>query len=599
MSNRGQENQGTGLRDVFDILVKAPHERLLSLTFQLGESPEDNIVHALCLIVLQRETEALNKLQMLADNYLAKHLAEKWQMSGGKLEDFGVHCGDFQEFTWESFAVLARIFKVLSEQKMCDPPLRNLAYKRALSSYNQKARNCEDLEYNKLREEAKVVCGPQLAECSSIDLRSGSYHDLHSSLDEESITLKVTLSQDQSERAQNQPSPLQASSSVPSYPTHLEISVPPTTSFQDDKRTPNTSEESKLNTPICLVSKFEAENTHWQSQTSEETPCNEPPVRGAKKHPRMEETFTAESSKFDHLITPTQTAKPTTGPNIALPTAANIVLPKIPVANESKIEEEEEEEIFYAFVILHAPEDADMAEGMRERLETVTGSEGATFSGDFATPGRSTLRCVEDAINNTGFTILLLTRNFNSHMQEIETDSALINSINKKHKYNTVIPLLPRKNCMPRQSLPLVLQTIVALEENQSFERKIQKLLSPAAIKRQRKLWTEEQKVKMQIERQERLKQLNQHQKKLIKECETAQLLEKENLRLLMTQNLLLGPIVPPEQDGGGSRAWWQQHPNIHIENAKYIMIGNDSQMSVDLGGGAGKDDSVYREEEQ
>lgn len=256
--------------------------------------------------------------------------------------------------------------------------------------------------------------------------------------------------------------------------------------------------------------------------------------------------------------------------------------------HESNSPEEEDEAIFYAFVILHAPEDADVAESMRERLETVIGSHGATFSEDFATPGKSTLRCVEDAINNTAFTLLLLTRNFNTRMLELKTNSALINSINKKHKYNTVIPLLPRENCMPRQSIPIVLQTIVPLEENRSFERKIQKSLSPARIKKQKKIWSDEQTVKMAIERQERLKQLNQHQKQLIKECASAQFL---------AQKLLLGPTVPPEQDGGDGRACWPR--NIHIENAKYIMIGNDSQMTVDLGGGANKDESIYREEEQ
>lgn len=593
MSHGVQENQGTGPRDVFDILVKATPERLLSLTLQLGESPEDNIIHALCLIVLQREVQALNKLQMLRDNYLAKHLAEKWQISGGKLEDFGIQCGHFQEFTGESLAVLARIFKVLSEQRLCDPLLRNLAYKRALSSDSQKTNNCEDLEYDELREEAKVVCGPQCAEWigSSIDLKVGSYCDLQSSQDEGNTTLKDTLSQDQSGRAHYLPSPLQVSSLMPSYPTHLEISIPPTASFEDDKRTPETSDKSKLNAPALHVSESEAKNAPGQSQTSDEPQpkSNEPPMFGANK-------------QLGGLIAQNDQAQTTTEPKFALPTATNIVLPKMPVPNEmhgSTSAEEEEDAIFYAFVILHAPEDAEMAESMREKVEKVTGSEGATFSEDFAIPGKSTLRCVEDAIDNSAFTLLLLTCNFNTRMLEMKTNSALINSINKTHKCNTVIPLLPRVNCMPRQSIPLVLQTIVPLDEKKNFDRKLQRFLSPANIKKQRTAWTKEQTLKMQIERQERLKHLNQHQKQLIKESKTVQLLERENLNLLMAQRLLLGPGIPPEQDGGEGRAWWQQQPNIHIENAKYIMIGNDSQMTVDIQGGTDKDDSIYRENEE
>ncbi|XP_029308550.1 TIR domain-containing adapter molecule 1 [Cottoperca gobio] len=586
MSHAGQENQGTGLRDIFDIVVKAPPDRLLSLTFQLGETPEDNIIHALCLIVLQKEARALNKLQMLKDNYLAQHLAEKWQMSESKLEDFAILCGHFQEFTAESLTLLARIFKVLSEQRLCEPCLRNLAYKRALSSGNQKTSNCEDLENDHLREEAKVVCGPQVSEWmySSKDLKSGSYCDPLSSLDEESPTLKVTLSQDQAERAHSLPSPLQATSSMPSYPTHLEISIATTALFQDDIVTPETSDAAKLNIPVLLVSECEAKDALGQSHKSQaQSKSSEPPMFGATKHSKIEETLAT---------------KPTTKPNFALPTATNVVLPKMPAPkemHESIDTDVEEEEIFYAFVIFHAPEDADTAESMREKLEKVISSEGATFSGDFTIPGRSTLMSVEDAINNSAYTVLLLTRNFDTRMQEMETDSALINSIKKKHKDGTVIPLLPRENPMPKEMLPMVLQTINPLEENKSFERKLQRALSPAKIKKQKEIWTAEQKVKLQKKRQETLKNLKQHQKQLMRESARAKLLEEENL-MLMAQRLKLVHIVPQAPDGGDDRVRPQ---NIHIENAQYIMIGNDSQMTVSSGGGADKDDSIYREEEQ
>ncbi|KAG8014114.1 TIR domain-containing adapter molecule 1 [Nibea albiflora] len=481
MSHEGEENQGTGLRDIYDLLVKAPQERLLSLTFQLGESPEDNIIHALCLIVLQREAEALNKLQTPRDNYLAKHLAEKWQMSGDKSEDFGIHCGNFQEFTKESLATLARIFKVLSEKRLCDPLLRNLAYKRALSSDGQKTSNGVDVEYDQLTEEAKTFCGPDFVEwmSSPTDLKSESLGDLCNSLDEANTTLKVTLTQDQSHRAHSLPSPLQVSSSMPSYPTHLEISIPPTALFQDDKTTQETPGESKLNTP---VSECEAKSAPGQSQTSENPhlKSNEP-----KKLPRTDGTFPAESIKLDSLNSPTKTPKASTETNLVRPTATSIVLPTMPASNESPEEEEDEEEEaqFYAFVIFHAPEDADMAESMRKTLES-------------------------------------------------------------------------------------------------------------ARIRNQRRIWSEEQTVKKERGRQERLKQLCQHQKRLIKECKAAQFLEKENFRLMKQQQQLLCPSLPPEQDGGDSRAQQpnQQARNIHIEHAQYIMIGNESRMTVGLGGA--EDDS-------
>lgn len=587
MSHEGEQNPGTGLRDVLDILLKTPPERLQSLTFQLGESPENIIIHALCLIVLQRQAQALEKLQTVRENHLANHLAEKWQLSGGKLEDFCIHCGDFKELTGESLAALARIFKVLSEQRLCGHHQRNLAYKRAVSSDDRKTSTNGDLEYFQLREEAKQVCGPEVAEwmCALTDLKSGPCSDPLRSQSEANTALKVSLSQSQSERLQNIPSPLQASCSMPSYPTHLEISLPATASFQDDQRSPETPEECKTNAPARFDGKSEAGNA--------------PEKPGELRSVNPSES--AESIKLDSHIHPTlnQPSKPTTAPQSDLPAATNIFLPKMEVSNKmqrSDSLEEEEEEIFYAFVILHAPEDADMADSMREKLEKLIGSNGAIFCEDFDIPGKSTLRCVEDAINNSAFTLLLLTRNFNTLRQEVEADSALINSITKKHKYNTVIPVLPLKNRMPKEDMHLVLRTKTLLEEDKHFEKRAQRAMTPSTIKRQRRMWTEEQTLKMQKKKQERLKQSNEHQKQLLKESKAAELLEKENFGLLLAQKLLLNPSMPAEQ--GDARHQTQKQPNIHIENANYIMIGNDSRMTVGLPGGEDKDNSIYREEE-
>ncbi|XP_041849589.1 TIR domain-containing adapter molecule 1 [Melanotaenia boesemani] len=568
MSHVGQESQGTGLGDVFCILEKAPSERLLSLTFQLGESPEEIIIHALCLIILQRETQALNKLQMLGDNSLANYLAEKCHTSRVKLEDFGAYCCRFQAQSGESLSALAKIFKVLSEQRLCDPPLRNLAYKRALYSDCFKASNSDYLEYNQFIEEAKVVCGPHFAEwMSSIDLRSEFSSDPKKSLDEGNTTLKMSVSQYSD--IQCVPSPLQESPSMSSYPTHLEISIPPTDLFQGDKVAPENPEK---NPPLLVsenVSKITAGSTGSLQLQAEE---------GSKTDGTVA-TISSELKRHTLNETPTPPNNPSIEPKLAQPSATNIILPKMPSPQQmykNKVAEEEEEETFYAFVILHAPEDTDMAESLKEEIETVIKSEGATYSEDFAIPGKSTLRCVEDAINNSAFTFLLLTRNFNSKMLEMKTNIALINSINKKHKFNTVIPLLPRENCMPRLSIPPVLQTLVPLDVNKRFDRKLQKSLSTAKIGRQRNIWTEEQTM--------RLNQLRMQ--------------EKEKLSHYMEQKHLLGPSVPPGQDDGDGRAWWPPQPNIHIENARYIMIGNDSKMTVDFGVNADKDGSVHTEEE-
>ncbi|KAF3699278.1 TIR domain-containing adapter molecule 2 [Channa argus] len=587
MSHQGQENQGTGLRDVFDILVKTPLERLQSLTIQLGESDEDTIIHGLCLVVLQRNVKALEKFKMLKDNCLANHLAEKLQI-GGNLEDFGNYCGNFHELTIETLAVFARIFKSLSEQRLCDPLLRNLAYQRALSTDSHKTSG-EEQEYYQLIEEAKGVCGPQIAEqmCSQKELKPGSYCDSQRSLKEGNLTLTVTRCQDESGRVHSFPSPLQANSSEPSYPTHLEISSPPTILFREDSNIPETPDDAKLNSPV-IAGECKEKQVHGQSKINES-------ALSEIKDSKMDATIAAVCRKPDSPSSHSGATKPCTQPKILYPSGTNIFLPKMPVPSEiheskGAEEEEEEEAVFYPFVILHAPEEEDMAESIKQKLEKVIGTEGAIFCDEFAIPGKSTLRCVEDAINNSAFTILLLTCNFNTRMLEIETNSALINSINTTHKYNTVIPLLPRENTMPRENIPIALQTIVPLEENRNFEKKIKKALNPAKIKQLKKIWVEDQSLKRQIERQDRLK------RQKIQEFKMAQLLEKEKLNLLMARHLAVNCT---EQHGSDSQAGWQQVRNIHIENAQYIMIGNDSQMTVDSSGGPDKNNPNSQEKEQ
>ncbi|XP_034039523.1 TIR domain-containing adapter molecule 1 isoform X2 [Thalassophryne amazonica] len=594
MTHMGRENQGTGLREVFDILAKASHERLVSVSVKLGESPEDQIVHAFCLIFLQKGPQALKNLQSLRENCLANHLAEKWQMSGGKLEDFREHCAHVQDFTRECLKTLARIFNILSDQRLCDPLLRNLAYRRAVSCTNQKTSSCEDLEYDQLREEAKDLCGPQFEEwmCSSGELKLVSNRDSDGSLEAGRPTLSVSLSQVQTQNtsAHSLPSPLQASSSVSSYPTHIELSLPPTAIIGGDS-------QGSSNNPKTLLS------FPQQSDYS--------PQPDSISHP----LFESATSDWSHSNTPilkNETPKPSTvpaaTPKPVTPDPTN-TFPHKPAfqrdMHDCMSADEEEEDIFYPFVILHAPEDAEMAESMKEKLESVISCEGATFSEEFAIPGKSTLRCVEDAINNSAFTLLLLTRNFNTRMLEMKTDSALINSMSNQHKYNTVIPVLPRENCISKQSMPMVLKTLVPLDEKKNFEAKVRKALTPMKIKQQKNIWTAEQRVKIQLRKQEQQKLANKHSKQLIHEWKKAQLLEQEGLRYVMAQKLQMDPRSIPTfpntlPDGGEGRTWWQPHSNIHIENAKYIMIGNDSQMTVGVGGvGDNGNDLIFKEEMQ
>ncbi|KAM9789176.1 TIR domain-containing adapter molecule 1 [Neosynchiropus ocellatus] len=519
MSQEEDENLGTGLGDVYDILDKTALDRVTSLTFQMGESPAEIIIHAFCLIILRRQEQALNKLQMLGDSYLAKHLAEILEKSEGELADFRVSLDE----TGEAPPALARIFRVLSEQGLCEPVRRNLAYKRAVSTDNQ---IWEDQEYNQLKEEARDVCGPEFAVWMS-SLKS--FADPSGSVVEG--TFKVYG--DSSSQIQDLalPCPLEASCSEPSYPTHLEISATPTAILKEDEVSPEQS-------PALPLVKQERNDPEQSPAKLLRQP--EPPFKTG-------ESGLSENKKLD------LPSKPGPATDTGPPPGAHIILPKTCCS----VTDEEEEVMFYAFVILHAPDDTDAAETIKEKMEAIIGMDGATFSEDFAIPGRSTLRCIEDAINNSAFTVLLLTRNFNTRMLEVKTESALINSLHSKHKYNTVIPLVPSENRLPKEQMPLVLRRLVPLEESKSFEKKLRKVFSPAKLKEQKRLWMEQQRTLLSYNQQRHL-------------MEAGKATQAQDHEF--------------SQHFTGALPMWPQKPNIHIENAKYIMIGNDSHMTVDHG---------------
>lgn len=212
--------------------------------------------------------------------------------------------------------------------------------------------------------------------------------------------------------------------------------------------------------------------------------------------------------------------------------------------------------------------------------------------------------CVEDAINNSAFTILMLTRNFNTRLLEVETSSVLMNAIENLHKYNTVIPFLPQENRMPRENMPKVLRIFIPLEEGNAFEKKAKRAMAPANIAKQRRLWLSEQAVRAQVRRQERLRQEERFQMDLIRGQETERmqryLLQQQRSNQPSTPAMphftapFLGStpinvsnmsVTPPQHE------WSHPAGNIHIQNARYVMFGNDSKMTVGQGGDSSGDE--------
>lgn len=544
------------LGKVFEILSQAPQERLFSLTYKMGRKPTEELVHAMCLIFLKKHGAAHAKLTAYSDSSVGNYLAEMIKTHGERLNCS--HIGGFMPTDANSLLDIARIFAILVQERLCDESPRDQAYCTALESCRTAGLLSLDVE-----EEVKQVCGPDVISKSNSELSTETCN-LNS--------LKVS-------DIKTYPLPPKPESGVSSY--YLEISSPTASEGNIEESKP-----MSLHTPTEFKCQDNLKSCHDKStniytnsqpQTAE---VNDATSSNRCLHDNSPSQFV--TSKNTHFSSsPNDGAKPK-----AQPINANDCKPPSQADSFQPTVSSDVDETFYAFVILHEAEDADEAQRLRDKLEGIISANGATFSDDFAQAGRSTLRCIEDAIENSAFALLLLTQNFKSNQSMTTTDSAIVNSLENHHKLNSVIPLLPRKNRLSRSNLPLVLQTKVPLDEsNRTFERNASKAISRDAVENQRKIWMKRQQIKKLQEENKR-----QQQENLI----NANLrLEQEKLTRLKLEsesphnNMFYSSSAPhpscgPMLDRREHDVWQQKPSYIHIENAQNIMIGNHSTMNIE-----------------
>uniref|UniRef100_A0A7M4FDA7 TIR domain-containing adapter molecule 2 n=2 Tax=Crocodylus porosus TaxID=8502 RepID=A0A7M4FDA7_CROPO len=162
-------------------------------------------------------------------------------------------------------------------------------------------------------------------------------------------------------------------------------------------------------------------------------------------------------------------------------------------ASEIPNNDEDPEDVFYKFVILHAEKDIDEAIRVQHLLQNKFCVKPGIIFAEMPC-GRHVLENLKDAVNGSAWTIILLTENFLSEAWvEFQSYTSLINALNKQHKYNSVIPVRPLNNPLPREKTPLVLQTINALEENSpAFAKQVQKLFQESKYRQQQAIWKTE-----------------------------------------------------------------------------------------------------------
>nr|QYY48721.1 TICAM-b [Lethenteron camtschaticum]UPO71030.1 TRIF [Eudontomyzon morii] len=176
---------------------------------------------------------------------------------------------------------------------------------------------------------------------------------------------------------------------------------------------------------------------------------------------------------------------------------------KFPVVQEDRsdsyraprVEEgQNDEDDFCSFVILHHEDDGDAARQVKNDLERFGVTGGAVYEDEFQVGGFTHFSCLDNAINKSVFIILLLTNNFRSKWNEFVTHVTLMNSIQTPNKNNTIIPLYPRENALPKHDLPMPLRALASLDQvSTRFESQVKNTFSIPRIREQRRRWSDEQ----------------------------------------------------------------------------------------------------------
>ncbi|XP_006913357.1 TIR domain-containing adapter molecule 2 [Pteropus alecto] len=159
---------------------------------------------------------------------------------------------------------------------------------------------------------------------------------------------------------------------------------------------------------------------------------------------------------------------------------------------EEMPEEQAEEEVFLKFVILHAEDDTDEALRVQDLLQNDFGIRPGIIFAEMPC-GRQHLQNLDDAVNGSAWTILLLTENFlRDTWCKFQFYTSLMNSVNRHHKYNSVIPMRPLNNPLPREKTPFALRTINALEEeSRGFPTQVERIFQESVYKTQQTIWKE------------------------------------------------------------------------------------------------------------
>ncbi|XP_042308392.1 TIR domain-containing adapter molecule 2 [Sceloporus undulatus] len=157
---------------------------------------------------------------------------------------------------------------------------------------------------------------------------------------------------------------------------------------------------------------------------------------------------------------------------------------------ETQNDDQDVEDIFYRFVILHAEDDVEEAVRVQDLLQNDFCIKPGIVFAEMAS-GKHLLENLNDALRSSAWTIILLTENFlNELWYEFQFYTALFSALTIPNKQSTVIPMRPRNNPLPWERTPFILQSISTLQEDSpGFADQVKKIFQEARYKQQKALW--------------------------------------------------------------------------------------------------------------
>nr|WOC73920.1 TRIF [Rana dybowskii] len=210
---------------------------------------------------------------------------------------------------------------------------------------------------------------------------------------------------------------------------------------------------------------------------------------------------------------------------------------------------------FFSFVILHAPEDQEIASRVCNVLEHHVVGKGTTFCETFETPGVNPLMCLEKAVENSAYIVLLLTNAFlKTTWTDFQSATVMMNSIENPHKLGSIIPFYPKLN-KPDGKIPIWIKNLIPLDESSRiFETKVRNTFKKDEIKKLNKLW--EKKVRT-----------------------TSDFQQPQNI--LLQCSMSDASAVLSQQTQPQIAVFHGQTPVIQISHAGNVQIGNQNNMNI------------------